>query len=107
MVSAGVVGAGGGECPGGFDGDDEAFGFVGEDVVEAVAVDGAHTGCRVGLRIIHGVYDGSRCGVQVLAVVDGGGCKVPVIQGVEGRGRFARSTVQVWVSMVMRMPWSI
>lgn len=82
------MGAGGGEGSGGFDGEDGAVGFVGEDVVEAVAVEGAHTGCGVGLRIIHGVYDGSRCGVQVLAVVDSSWGEVPVIQGVRVQVEF-------------------
>lgn len=58
------------------------FGFVGEDVVEAVAVDGAHTGCRVGLRVVDRVYDGNRCGVEVFAVVDSLWGEVPIVQSV-------------------------
>lgn len=58
------------------------FGFVGEDVVEAVAVEGAHVGCGVGLRVVEGGDDGYGGRVQVLAVVDGVWGEVPIVQSV-------------------------
>ena len=76
------MGAGGGECPGGFDGEDGAVGFVGEDVVEAVAVDGAHVGCGVGVCVVEGGDDGCGGGVEVFAVVDSLWGEVPVVEGV-------------------------
>lgn len=76
------MGAGGGECPRGFDGEDGAVGFVGEDVVEAATVDGVHVGCGVGLRVVEGGDDGCGSRVEVFAVVDSSRGEAPVIQGV-------------------------